>query len=266
VRGDAWPGAGEALPAYSVRVSKRARRVRLVMTEDGGLEVVVPHRFDRRHVPGLVESKRDWISRAAARVAARAEARRSRLESDPPRLPGLIRLPAVGEEWVVEYRPGPSRRASDPRGSATVTVRERPGRRLLVTGDPDDFEACRRALSRWLRRRATRAFVPWVADTALRHRLQYERVSVRLQRTRWASCSRRGTISLNAKLLFLQREFVDYVVLHELCHVPEMNHSPRFWARLEAHDPEYRVRRLLLRTSGTSVPTWVDHGPAGPGV
>ncbi|MBN1631807.1 MAG: M48 family metallopeptidase [Thermoleophilia bacterium] len=238
------------------------------MTAEHGLEVVIPRRFDRGQVPALVEGKRDWIERASVRVGLRAEARRRRLELDPPTLPTRIVLPAVGEEWAVEYRPGPSSQAGA-HGAAVrprTVIRERPGRRLLVTGDLDDAEACRQALSRWLRRRARRALIPWVADTALRHRLEFGRVSVRQQRTRWASCSRQKTISLNARLLFLQRDLVEYVVLHELCHTVEMNHSARFWARLQAHDPDCQTHRLLLRAAAGTVPTWVDHGMEKPGV
>jgi len=238
------------------------------MTADRGLEVVIPRRFDHRQVPALVESKRDWIERAAVRVGLRAEARRRRLELDPPTLPERIVLPAVGEEWLVEYRPGPSHQAAQRNvaRSTRTAVHERTGRRLLVSGDLDDFEACRQALCRWLRRRATNVLVPWVADAALRHRLEYGRVSVRQQRTRWASCSRQKTISLNARLLFLQRDLVEYVVLHELCHTAEMNHSPRFWARLKKHDPDCHAHRMLLRAAAASVPTWVDHAMERPGV
>lgn len=261
---------GTSGPEYTVRVSERARRARLVMTEERGLEIVIPRRFDRRQIPGLVASKREWIERAAVRVAAK----RRRLEQDPPRLPDRIALPAVGEEWVVEYREGGTR-AGDPScepagvcaaGAGRVAVREHPGRRLVVTGDVDDVEACRAALCRWLRRRAKQALAPRLAEIALQHRLSYGRVTVRLQRTRWASCSRQRTISVNAKLLFLQPEFVDYVLLHELCHTLDMNHSRRFWARLQAHDPECAAHRLLIKAAGAAVPTWVDHGLTRPDV
>jgi predicted metal-dependent hydrolase len=71
---------------------------------------------------------------------------------------------------------------------------------------------------------------------------------------------------LNARLLFLRPEVVDYVLLHELCHTVEMNHSPRFWTLLGYHDPECRVHRKLLRSAGESVPTWLDHEVGEPAI
>lgn len=258
-----------ALPGYSVRVSARARRVRLVMSAERGLEVVVPRRFDRREIPALVESRREWIGRAAERAEKRSETLRKRLEVEPPRLPDLIVLAAVAEEWRVEYRAGP-----EPFATAVaigclpgrVVVRERPGRRLLVTGDVGDRDACRQALFRWLRRKGAQTLAPRVEEIAHRHRLQYGRVTIRLQRTRWASCSRRKNLSLNAKLLFLPPILVDYVLLHELCHTAVMDHSPRFWARLEVHDSNYQMHRALLRGAGSMVPTWIDHAEGEPGL
>ncbi len=239
------------MPEYSVRVSLRARHVRLVMRLDRGLEVVVPRGFRQRHIPELVESKREWIERASARM----EARRQRLDADPPGLPDRVVLPALGEEWAVEYRRGSA--------AAGAVARESAGR-LVVTGDADDFDACRQALCRWLVRRARRTLLPRLAVVSYEHQLSYARASVRQQRTRWGSCSRKKTISLNARLLLLPAEVVDYVLVHELCHTLEMNHSPRFWALVESHDPEYRVHKKLLRTEGKAIPTWLDHNPATP--
>ncbi|MBN1319264.1 MAG: M48 family metallopeptidase, partial [Thermoleophilia bacterium] len=234
--------------------------VRLVMSADGGLEVVVPRRFDQRRIPKLLESKREWIEQASARIKDRTEARRRRLEADPPRLPERIVLAGVGEEWQVEYRARTTRVGSPP-GMAGSVARERPGSRLVVTGDLDDFGSCRDALCRWLSRRARRVLVPALEELALKHRFSYGRVSVRQQHSRWASCSRRNTISLNARLLFLPPGVVEHVLLHELCHTVEMNHSPRFWTLLGYHDPECHAHRKLLRAAWTAVPTWLDHEP-----
>lgn len=269
--GATGPGAP---PPYTVRVSARARRARLVVSAERGLEVVIPRGFSRRAIPALLEEKQAWIERATARVQARAEAVRRRLEADPPRLPGRISFPSVGEEWAVEYRsagpgaPGaPQGRAAPPSGRVKgATARERPGLQLLVTGNLEDVLACKEALCRWMHRRARAALSARLEELAGQHRLTYGRVSVRHQRSRWGSCSRRKTISLNARLLFLPPEIVDHVLLHELCHTVEMNHSPRFWTLLGYHDPGCRIHRKALRNAGTFVPTWLEHGVEEPAV
>ena len=235
---------------YSVRVSARARRVRLVMT-GRGLEVVVPRGYPHRRIPGLVESKRAWIEKAEERLAMT----RRRLEVEPPRLPDRIALPAAGEEWLVEYRPAGGARRS---GAA---AREAAGYRLVVTGDITDYDACRRALCRWLSRRAREELAPRLAWLAQERGFRYEKVCIRQQQTRWGSCSRRGSVSLNARLLLMPVGAIEYVLLHELCHTVEMNHSPRFWALVERNDPDYRAHKKLVRTAAKNMPTWLDHEP-----
>lgn len=249
--GDVDLGPADAgLGAYKVRVSAKTRRVRLVMTV-AGLEVVIPRGFDRRRIPELVDSKRDWIDKTRRRF----EARRLRFELDPPRLPERIVLAAVDEEWLVEYRP------QKDAGRLGVAARAGSGRRLVVSGSLENDEACRQALRGWLTRRAREELVPRLASLAKEHGLAYQRVSIRQQQSRWGSFSRRGCISLNAKLLFLPPAAVDYVLLHELCHSLELNHSPRFWALMDRHDPKYRAHRKLVRTATKSVPTWLDNEP-----
>ena len=225
--------------------------MRLVMTLSG-LEVVVPRGFSQRKIPDLLERKREWIERATIQV----EARRRRLEADPPRLPERVVLLALDEEWSVEYRaPAVGRRSG-------ATARENLGRRLVVTGDSTDFDGCKQALCRWLSRRARQELESRLASLAGQHGLGYQRVSIRKQRTRWGSCSRHQAISLNAKLLLMPPAAVDYVLLHELCHTVEMNHSSRFWSLLEKHDPDYRAHKKLLKAAAKTMPTWLDHAPA----
>lgn len=221
------------------------------MTIDRGLEVVVPRRFDKRRIPAIVEGRREWIERAAAKT----EAMRLERAADPPRLPERITLPALREEWAVEYGPASTRGAR---------VTERPGRRLSVTGGGGDFAACRDALCRWLGRRAQRTLLPRLAVLAYEHRLAYEGAAVRQQRTRWGSCSPKKTISLNARLLFAPSEVVDYVLIHELCHTVEMSHSPRFWGLVETRDPDYRRHKKLLREVRKTLPRWLEENPSEP--
>lgn len=78
----------------------------------------------------------------------------------------------------------------------------------------------------------------------------YNRIRIADQKTRWGSCSSRGTISYNWHLILLPENILDYVVVHELCHLLEMNHSPRFWSQVEKILPDYRERRNWLKKKG----------------
>ncbi|MDQ3823259.1 MAG: M48 family metallopeptidase, partial [Actinomycetota bacterium] len=85
---------------------------------------------------------------------------------------------------------------------------------------------------------------------AARLGVAYERIAIRDQRTRWGSCSRRGTLSFNWRLVLAPTGVLEYVVVHELCHLREPNHSRRFWALLESARPGYRAERQWLRRHG----------------
>ena len=87
--------------------------------------------------------------------------------------------------------------------------------------------------------------------------VRYARVAIRRQRSRWGSCSVRGTISLNACLLFQRPAVVDYLIVHELMHVKHMNHSARFWQAVESHCADWRALDRELVQGFRHVPRWV---------
>lgn len=83
--------------------------------------------------------------------------------------------------------------------------------------------------------------------------VSYDRVTIRSQRTRWGSCSAKGNLSFNCLLMLCPEEVQDYVVIHELCHRKEMNHSADFWAEVETVCPNYRNCRKWLKDNGSSL-------------
>ena len=227
-----------ATAPFAVRESQRARRLTVRVYPGGRVEVTVPAGTRPDAVAAFVSRHRSWIDRKVAAYAQRP---------DPARepLPARIPLQAIGREWQVTYLPG-SRNRVQPRG----------GDELEVRGDAARQADTREALRGWLIEEARGALEPWVARVAAECGLDYQRVQLRRQRTRWGSCSRSGTISLNVCLLFQPPEVVRYLLVHELCHTRHMNHSPRFWRLVAEHEPDYeRLDRALTR-GWQHVPGW----------
>jgi len=221
---------------FRVKEHPRARHVRMVVSRRDGMVVTIPRGFDRSRIPRLLEQKRDWIERMLRRFPMRPE---------PYRPPERIVLQAVGEEWIVEYETG------DPRH---VTLVKRGDRMLHVSGAISRPAIVKRVLERWLTIQAHRHLVPWLHRTAAELGFALKGVSVRTQRTLWGSCSRRSTISLNARLLLIPPDMVHYVFVHELVHIRHMNHSREFWQAVAVHVPDHRDRvRELRRLWGTLV-------------
>ncbi len=79
------------------------------------------------------------------------------------------------------------------------------------------------------------------------YNFQYKRISIRHQKTRWGSCSSDGTLSFNCKLMCVSNSLKDYVIVHELCHLKEMNHSKNFWNLVEKTIPDYKQLRRTLK-------------------
>ena len=117
---------------------------------------------------------------------------------------------------------------------------------LLVSGRVLNPDSVHEALHGYLLRKAENALTPLLQKLAGQYGFQVGKVSYRVQRGRWGSCSRARDISLNAQLLFLSPEEVRYVLIHELCHTREMNHSARFWHEVARCCPDHvRIRKLL---------------------
>jgi predicted metal-dependent hydrolase len=83
--------------------------------------------------------------------------------------------------------------------------------------------------------------------------ISYGRITVRSQHTRWGSCSAKGNLNFNCLLMLVPQEVLDYVVVHELCHRKELNHSARFWAQVERILPDYRIHRKWLKDHGSAL-------------
>ena len=232
---------------FAIRISTRTRSARLRIGAREGLVVVVPVGLRHDKVQQIVSSRVDWI---AARLAE-FDAVRDLIAQPVPVRPQAFDLPALAESWRVEYRAM--------RRSTVGAKTDRPGR-IVVYGAIEDVDACHSALRRWLARHATGALPPWLASVAAQCGPTPTDISIRNQRTRWGSCARSGRISLNCKLLFLPRDLVRYVLVHELCHLLEPNHSSRFWAHVRRMDGGADNHHGLMRDAWKFVPGWAQRG------
>jgi predicted metal-dependent hydrolase len=235
---------GSADPAYSVRVSRKAKRVILQVTELGLLQIVLPHGMRRSSIPGVLREHREWIESATNRAKER---RPSQPLIDRFAPPSEIRLTALGEIWTVALK--------GCQNSQPAIQQVRP-RALQLIGDLRDPVIWSALLRSWLALRGKQVLIPWLSRVANRTGLRFRSVTVRVQRTRWGSCSVERHISLNARLLMVEPKVAEYVMIHELCHTREMNHSPRFWRLVERHEPDYRRLDRALIVASRQMPWW----------
>ncbi|MBN2167945.1 MAG: M48 family metallopeptidase [Actinobacteria bacterium] len=231
---------------YIIRESKRAKHVLLKMSPRDGLVVVVPRGFNLEKVPEIVEKKRPWIDKAHAKVEPQ---RMHLLAAESSMLPERISLKAIGGEWDINYH------ADD---LPYVDLEEPGDGRLYISGGINSIETVRTLLRKWLVMKARIHLGPHLHEIAVEQDFKIRNIKVRFQKTRWGSCSGDDNISLNAKLLFLPGELVEYIFFHELCHTVHKNHSPEFWSLLEKHVPDFKTRRKELKTAWQYVPAWLD--------
>ncbi|MGI8579179.1 MAG: M48 family metallopeptidase [Solirubrobacteraceae bacterium] len=211
--------------AYRIRRSDRARRVRVTVDPEQGVEVVLPLRAREGAARSAVRELAPWIERqqrkqaeARAHVAASAGS-----------------VPYLGQELRLVPDAGRAR------------VHRRGDELLVPTGDH------RPAVERWYRRRAHAEVVPRLDVACAALERPYTRLTIRGQRTRWASCSADGAMSFNWRLLLAPEEVLDYVVWHEACHLIVRDHSARFWSLVAQHRPGYRAQVAWLRRHGAGL-------------
>lgn len=230
---------GRRLPV-ELRRRKGMRHLRLSLSLENTVVLSLPWHCSVRTGQRFIEEHRAWLEQQLA-VAPEVLDVAECLRQTPWLTTGGLRLP-------VDVKESPSARAG-------YYIEESP-LRVVLDLPKGTAEA---ALPKLLRGFARNALRQRTDELARRHGLSYTRVSVRNQSSRWGSCSSKRAISLNWRLILIPPELQDYVILHELAHLKEMNHSKRFWQLLESYDPERRAHEAeldaltpkLMRVSGS---------------
>ena len=220
--------ADEASAVEFVRV-RRARRYILRVRPDGTLRVTIPRGGSRSQALAFLGRHLDWVTRERSRVA-RERAPVTWTHGSSILVggePNLLRIERVNGRLLANY------------ADRTTVVQS--------TGD------VRVEIERDLRALAAERLVPRLREFAAQHGLDVGRVTIRSQRSRWGSCSRSGAIALNFRLVQMPQMISDYVLIHELMHLKQQNHGPRFWALVERACPDYRDAEAWLRVSGRAL-------------
>ncbi len=224
------------LVPYVVRRSARAKHLRITISAHSGVVVTMPARLPRYINPEeFLREKQSWVLKHLEKVKFQPP-------SGAPLDDGAV-LTIRGREHVLR-----TFEADAPRPVIEL------GRDTLRVYLPEEFDGDLRELVRgWIKERAGEVIRTEAESLAAEIGVHFKRLTIRDQRTKWGSCSKRGNLSFNWRLILFPPTVLRYVVIHELCHIRHFNHSPQFWALVEEHDPSYRRSVQWLKEHGANV-------------
>jgi len=213
-----------------------ARQVRFEIKAGTGLTVVLPRRCNLDAVDDMLRAKSRWILDKMDRfVGAPQPAGNKRLRFGDA-------VPYLGQELRIVgcHEEGPAERV------------ELQGDILLIGLEPG-LNGLEPLVECWYRAQAASVLERKAHEFATAFGVGYSRFAIRGQRTRWGSCSHRGTLSFNWRLIMAPESVVDYVVIHEVAHLREMNHTKRFWGLVAERCPSWREQKKWLDDHGTEL-------------
>ena len=219
---------GRRIP-YVLKRSPRRRRICLLIDENG-LRVGAPWRASQRRIEAVLLEHAPWINRKLAEWQAQRPA--------PVAWHCGTRLMLLGEAWTLTCDP------------TRATVAQAPGAVTLPIDPAAGPVAIQSLAVQWLREEALRCFGERVAYFAPALEVALPRIRLSNAKTRWGTCHPDGRIRLNWRLIQMPLALLDYVVVHELAHLLQPNHSHRFWLEVERVLPDYAQRRRALRREG----------------
>jgi predicted metal-dependent hydrolase len=212
----------EAIP-YIIKYSNKARHLRIQIKIKGEIEVILPQGFQVSDAESVLRQKSSWIKR---------HLELTRLTKNKFYLLGReIKVTQNYDLFIKKHK---------------ISIKKH---HLKIISPSGSIESSITIYNSWLRKLAKKSLVARVHTIADNLNFEIGRISIRGQKTRWGSCSKTGNLSFNYILLKFRKEVVDYVIIHELCHLKEMNHSEKFWRLVAGFCPDYKKLRKELRDS-----------------
>lgn len=233
---------GTTIISYSIRRSQRAKYVSLSFGTDG-VQVVAPIAMIERDIITLVEKRQQWIFNRLERYRKR-----------------LMQIPAkrefVNGEMLLFMGVNYPLNVQEHKGSYT-NIKLTDGQ-ILVTINEDipiekRREEIRRKLEQWYIKKAKQLITERLELFSDKIGVKINTVRFKNQKTRWGSCSQKGNLNFNWKLVMAPMVIIDYVIVHELCHIKQMNHSPKFWLLVGTQVSDYQKMRKWLKDNGSKL-------------
>lgn len=230
--------------SYTIKQNARARHVKLRVTAHHGLEIIIPSRFNLKHIPQIIEINKQWIENAFSKTQLVCS---DKIDNT---LPTNIQLNALDETWTIQYIFMPQKKTK---------LLCLPNNTLLLSGKNDCPILHKKLLRQWIKIKAKAYLLEKLTTLSQENNLPYDQFNLRGQKTRWGSCNAAKSISLNYKLIFLPEHLVTHVILHELAHTIHLNHSAKFWQLLKTVDPNWQTHRRALRHASLHgwIPAWL---------
>ena len=216
---------------YSVRRSRRAKRIRMTITEEGELKVTIPLRVRLKDIAPVLRDHKRWILRKLAEKRT--------MEKPPPpfEMEDGSSLPVLDRSFTLRLRRTERKQASWHFSHPSLTITAPAFRTSLIY----------HGIELWYRKMARLFLEERIPYWAGQMDVAPRSIRVKNQRTLWGSCSKKANLNFNWRVLLLSPEAADYLIIHELAHLKELNHSPVFWRIVGLHCPDYKIHKKELR-------------------
>ena len=217
---------------YEVTRSKR-KTISIIIEPTGLVRILVPNRYADKHIKLLLQEKHNWI------VEKLKYFQEKKIQT--PDFTEGTKLDFLGFQYEIQY-------------SQVVKKNEEriiiENSKCIIFARTFDTENLKEMIENWYRKEATEILKNRMSQIQQKVGKEPSKVSVKTQKKRWGSCTSKGHILLNWRLILAPVEVVDYVILHELCHLHHMDHSPKFWGKVMEFDPHYQNKRKWLKQNG----------------
>jgi len=230
---------------YIVRRSARAKNTRIVVKPDK-IEVIAPPHVSERKIKNFVEAQQDWIKAAILRVTEKTHAVPSLA---PQHYVDGVSIPFQGQQLPLRIKPSSAK-------TVRLNLEQEAGFivSMPVGIEPhQSSELIRQLLTRWMKNQTRHHAGVLIDKHAPRHSLYPRSLKIKTQKSRWGSCGPNNDINLNWLLMLAPPIIMEYVIIHELCHIRHKNHSRDFWQLVAEYMPDYLQHRQWLKQHGASL-------------